>query len=53
MPFAVHSMWTVRPDRLFSILTAFAITFAVFIVIVVVADLLLARPIPRQVPALI
>jgi hypothetical protein len=50
-PFAVSSMWKVRPTRLFSISTALGIMLVAFVVIVFIAAMLLARSHPRPMSA--
>jgi hypothetical protein len=49
VPLAVHSMWTIRPSRWFTIFSAFGIMLGFFMVIVFLTDLTLTRTISRHV----
>jgi len=51
VPLAVRAMWKIRPARQFTIFSAFGIMLAVFIVVVIIADLMLSRSTPRQITA--
>jgi len=51
VPLAVRATWKIRPARQFTIFSAFGIMLAVFIVVVIIADLMLSRSTPRQITA--